>query len=855
AELAVRDNQVAAAVDLLDGGATVPFIARYRKEATGTLDDAQLRTLDERLRYLRELEERRAAILASVDEQGKLTGELKVQINAADTKARLEDLYLPYKPKRRTKAQIARENGLEPLADLLLNEPATDPRTAAEGYLNENVADFTAALDGARAILVERFAEDADLIGTLRERMWSQGNLAAKVREGKADDGKKYSDYFDFAEPFGKLKAHRVLAMFRAEKEEVLDLTLDPADEGFDPAASGLGQSYEQPIADAFGIRDEGRPADKWLEDTVRWAWRTRVLVHLGIDLRMRLWQAAEAEAVNVFAANLKDLLLAAPAGQRATMGLDPGFRTGVKVAIVDSTGKVVATHTIYPHVPQHKWDESLFILKNLAEQHHVELIAIGNGTASRETDKLAVELIKANPDLNLTKIVVSEAGASVYSASAYASGELPDLDVSLRGAVSIARRLQDPLAELVKIDPKSIGVGQYQHDVTGTKLERSLDAVVEDAVNAVGVDVNTASRPLLARVSGVTDSLAGAIVAQRDATGAFATREQLKGVPRLGPKAFEQCAGFLRIRGGDDPLDTSGVHPEAYPVIRRILEKTRSDVATLIGNAKTLRGLNPAEFTDEAFGLPTVSDILKELEKPGRDPRPEFQTATFAEGVQTLGDLEPGMVLEGVVTNVAAFGAFVDIGVHQDGLVHVSAMSNTFVADPRDVAKSGDVVKVRVQSVDIPRNRISLTMRLQDDGAPGASGGRPPRGERPGASRTSGADSGRPRSAPGPGGGGRGGGSGGSGNDRRGGGPGAGGDRRGNSAGTGGDRGGAGSGNSNDRRGGGTQGGAKRDPRNSPAAPAAPANGSMADALRRAGLVNDKGAQPGKQDRRSNRP
>jgi uncharacterized protein len=872
AELAVRDNRVAAAVDLLDGGATVPFIARYRKEATGTLDDAQLRTLEERLRYLRELEERRAAILASVDEQGKLTGELKVQINEADTKARLEDLYLPYKPKRRTKAQIARENGLEPLADLLLSEPATDPRTAAEGYLNENVADFTAALDGARAILVERFAEDADLIGTLRERMWSQGNLAAKVREGKADNGKKYSDYFDFAEPFGKLKAHRVLAMFRAEKEEVLDLTLDPADEGFDPTASGLGQSYEQPIAEAFGIRDEGRPADKWLEDTVRWAWRTRVLVHLGIDLRMRLWQAAEAEAVNVFAANLKDLLLAAPAGQRATMGLDPGFRTGVKVAVVDSTGKVVATHTIYPHVPQHKWDESLFILKNLAEQHHVELIAIGNGTASRETDKLAVDLIKANPDLNLTKIVVSEAGASVYSASAYASGELPDLDVSLRGAVSIARRLQDPLAELVKIDPKSIGVGQYQHDVTGTKLERSLDAVVEDAVNAVGVDVNTASRPLLARVSGITDSLAGAIVAQRDRAGAFATREQLKGVPRLGPKAFEQCAGFLRIRGGDDPLDTSGVHPEAYPVIRRILEKTRSDVATLIGNAKTLRGLNPAEFTDEAFGLPTVNDILKELEKPGRDPRPGFQTATFAEGVQTLGDLEPGMVLEGVVTNVAAFGAFVDIGVHQDGLVHVSAMSNTFVADPRDVAKSGDVVKVKVQSVDIPRNRISLTMRLQDDGAPGASGGRPPRGERPGASRTSGADSGRPRSASGPGGGGRGGGSGGSGGsgasgndrrggapgaggDRRGGAPGAGGDRRGGGPGAGGDRRGGGSGNSNDRRGGGTQGGAKRDPRSSPAVPAAPANGAMADALRRAGLVNDKGAQPGKRDRRSNRP
>jgi uncharacterized protein len=854
AELAVRDNQVAAAVDLLDGGATVPFIARYRKEATGTLDDAQLRTLDERLRYLRELEERRAAILASIDEQGKLTDELRDSVNAAETKARLEDLYLPYKPKRRTKAQIARENGLEPLAVLLLAEPATDPRTAAEGYLNENVADVAAALEGARSILVERFAEDADLIGQLRERMWSQGNLVAKVREGKAEDGKKYSDYFDFAEPFGKLKAHRVLAMFRAEKEEVLDLTLDPADEGFEPTASGLSESYERPIAEAFGISNEGRPADKWLEDTVRWAWRTRVLVHLGIDLRMRLWQAAEAEAVDVFAANLKDLLLAAPAGQRATMGLDPGFRTGTKVAVVDSTGKVVATHTIYPHVPQQKWDESLFILKNLAEQHHVELIAIGNGTASRETDKLAVDLIKANPELNLTKIVVSEAGASVYSASAYASSELPELDVSLRGAVSIARRLQDPLAELVKIDPKSIGVGQYQHDVTGTKLERSLDAVVEDAVNAVGVDVNTASRPLLARVSGVTDSLAGAIVAQRDATGAFATRDQLKGVPRLGPKAFEQCAGFLRIQGGDDPLDASGVHPEAYPVVRRILTKANTDVATLIGNAKTLRGLNPAEFTDEAFGLPTVNDILKELEKPGRDPRPEFQTATFAEGVHTLNDLEPGMVLEGVVTNVAAFGAFVDIGVHQDGLVHVSAMSSTFVADPRDVAKSGDVVKVKVLSVDIPRNRISLTMRLQDEGEPGASGGRPSRGDRPGSSRTTAADSGRPRSSARPGDNRRGGGSGGGapggragdrqggdarqapGGDRRGGGQGAGGDRRG-------------SGNPGDRRGGGAQGADRRN------AQPAPANNAMAEALRRAGLVNDKGGKPGKQDRRQDRP
>jgi protein Tex len=897
AELGVRDGQVSAAVDLLDGGATVPFVARYRKEATGTLDDAQLRTLDERLRYLRELEERRAAILASIEEQGKLTDELRGQVNAADTKSRLEDLYLPYKPKRRTKAQIARENGLEPLAELLIGDPASDPQQAAEGYLNENVPDGAAALDGARSILVERFAEDADLIGTLRERMWSQGNLVARVRAGKEEDGKKYSDYFDFAEPFGRLKAHRVLAMFRAEKEEVLDLTLDPADEGFEPGGVGLSPSYEQPVADRFGIEDRGRPADKWLSDTVRWAWRTRILVHLGIDLRMRLWQAAEAEAVDVFAVNLRDLLLAAPAGQRATMGLDPGFRTGVKVAVVDQTGKVVATHTIYPHVPQHKWDESLHILGRLAKDHHVELIAIGNGTASRETDKLALDLIKANPDLPLTKVVVSEAGASVYSASAYASGELPDLDVSLRGAVSIARRLQDPLAELVKIDPKSIGVGQYQHDVTGTKLERSLDAVVEDAVNAVGVDVNTASRPLLARVSGVTDSLAGAIVARRDDRGAFATREQLRDVPRLGPKAFEQCAGFLRIRGGDDPLDTSGVHPEAYPVVRRILEKTQTDVAALIGNTTALRGLNPAEFTDAAFGLPTVSDILKELEKPGRDPRPEFQTATFAEGVQTLGDLEPGMVLEGVVTNVAAFGAFVDIGVHQDGLVHVSAMSETFVADPRDVAKSGDVVKVKVLSVDIPRQRISLTMRLREEGEAGAAGargpaggrdagggrapggGRPPRAARPAASGpaaagTAGADTGRDRSparpgdargpaAPGdrrggPGGdrGPRPGGAGGGDRGARGGERGAGGTDRTGSAGRDGntgrggsaDRRGGGSGGAPDRRSGGAPGGAGRGN-----AQPAPANSAMAEALRRAGLLDDKGSQS--KDRRSGQP
>ncbi len=910
AELGVRDHQVGAAVDLLDGGATVPFIARYRKEATGTLDDAQLRTLDERLGYLRELEDRRVAILASVEEQGKLTDELKAQINAAETKARLEDLYLPYKPKRRTKAQIARENGLEPLADLLLEDPTKDPGQAAGEYLGENVADAAAALDGARSILVERFAENADLIGQLRERMWGQGNLVAKVREGKAEDGKKYSDYFDFAEPFGRLKGHRVLAMWRAEKEEVLELTLDPADEGYEPGAIGLSPAYEEPIAEAFGVRDEGRPADRWLQDTVRWAWRTRILVHLGIDLRMRLWQAAEAEAVDVFAANLKDLLLAAPAGQRATMGLDPGLRTGVKVAVVDQTGKVVATSTIYPHAPKNQWDASLHALKQLAEQHHVELISIGNGTASRETDKLAQDLIKANPELNLTKVVVSEAGASVYSASAYASGELPELDVSLRGAVSIARRLQDPLAELVKIDPKSIGVGQYQHDITGTKLERSLDVVVEDAVNAVGVDVNTASRPLLARVSGITDSLAGAIVAQRDANGAFAAREQLKTVPRLGPKAFEQCAGFLRIRGGDNPLDTSGVHPEAYPVVRRILAKTSGDVASLIGNGQTLRGLDPKDFTDDAFGLPTVNDILKELEKPGRDPRPEFQTATFAEGVHTLGDLEPGMVLEGVVTNVAAFGAFVDIGVHQDGLVHVSAMSANFVSDPREVAKSGDVVKVKVISVDIERKRISLTMRLQEEKSDGArGGGRPPRPARAPKSEsqsqsapgTGAADSPRPRDsaqrgnrrggAPGPASdrrpGGSQGGAPGPASDRRpGGGSGAGSapagasrsggesrggnsapanDRQGRGSGPVSDRRGGAPGSSNDRRTGAGQGrppqgaGTDRGDRRTPPAgdrrtPPPPANSAMADALRRAGLVDDKNGS-GKQDRRSNRP
>ncbi|MGQ0840597.1 Tex family protein [Actinokineospora sp.] len=717
-ELGVRERQVAAAVDLLDGGATVPFIARYRKEVTETLDDTQLRTLEERLRYLRELEERRAAVLDSIREQGKLDDALAAQIMAADSKARLEDIYLPFKPKRRTKAQIAREAGLEPLADRLIGDPTHDPREVAAGYIdaNKGVADATAALDGARSILVERFAEDGDLIGELRERMWNRGVLAAAVRPGKEEDGAKFADYFEFSEPFGKLPSHRILAMFRGEKEEVLDLALEPSPEVDQTVVPPVRTDYELRIAQRFGVADRGRPGDKWLCDTVRWAWRTRILVHLGIDLRGRLRQGAEDEAVRVFAANLRDLLLAAPAGSRATMGLDPGFRTGVKVAVVDATGKVVATETIYPHVPQQRWDEALAVLARLAARHRVELIAIGNGTASRETDKLAAELIAKFADLKLTKIVVSEAGASVYSASAFASAELPELDVSLRGAVSIARRLQDPLAELVKIDPKSIGVGQYQHDLSEVKLSRSLDAVVEDCVNGVGVDVNTASAPLLTRVSGIGAGLAENIVAHRDAHGPFRSRKGLKDVARLGAKAFEQCAGFLRIPTGDDPLDASSVHPEAYPVVRRILAETGGDLPALIGNTGRLRALRPQSFVDETFGLPTVTDILAELEKPGRDPRPAFKTATFAEGVEKLSDLRPGMTLEGVVTNVAAFGAFVDVGVHQDGLVHVSALSKTFVKDPRDVVKSGDVVKVKVLEVDIPRKRISLTLRLDDE-------------------------------------------------------------------------------------------------------------------------------------------
>ncbi|MEV7085042.1 Tex family protein [Streptomyces sp. NPDC093085] len=783
-EIGVRERQVRAAVELLDGGSTVPFIARYRKEATESLDDAQLRTLEERLRYLRELEERRTAVLESVREQGKLDEALEARIRGADTKARLEDIYLPFKPKRRTKAQIAREAGLEPLAEGLLGDPSVEPAAAAAAFVDagKGVADPAAALEGARAILTERFSEDADLIGELRERMWTRGRLAAKVREGKEEAGAKFADYFDVAEPFTELPSHRVLAMLRGEKEDVLDLVLEPEE----PSEAPGPTAYESMIARRFGIADRGRPADKWLGDTVRWAWRTRVLVHLGIDLRLRLRTAAEDEAVRVFAANLRDLLLAAPAGTRATLGLDPGFRTGVKVAVVDATGKVVATDTIYPHVPANRWDESLAKLAKLAEEHAVDLIAIGNGTASRETDKLAGELCALRPELKLTKVMVSEAGASVYSASAFASQELPDLDVSIRGAVSIARRLQDPLAELVKIDPKSIGVGQYQHDLSEMKLSRSLDAVVEDCVNGVGVDVNTASAPLLSRVSGIGTGLAENIVAHRDAHGPFRSRRALKDVARLGPKAYEQCAGFLRIRGGDDPLDGSSVHPEAYPVVRTMVKRTGGDVAALIGNTSVLRSLRPADFVNDSFGLPTVTDILRELEKPGRDPRPAFRTATFKEGVEKLADLAPGMVLEGVVTNVAAFGAFVDIGVHQDGLVHVSAMSRNFVKDPREVVKPGDVVKVKVMDVDIPRKRISLTLRLDDEAGT-------PRPER---ERSGGGGAGAPR--------------------QRQGGPRA-------------ERGG---------RGGGRNGGGNGGRQSAPP----PVNSAMADALRRAGLTDPKG-------------
>lgn len=712
-ELDVRQVQVAAAVELLDGGATVPFIARYRKEVTGGLSDTDLRTLEERLRYLRELEERRDTILNSIKEQDKLTPELEQSIKQADTKTRLEDLYLPYKPKRRTKAQIAREAGLEPLADLLFNQPETSPEQAAESYINadQGVADVKAALDGAKFILMERFSENAELLGKLREFLWEEGDLSSTVVAGKETEGAKFQDYFAHREPIKKVPSHRALAIFRGRNEGILQAVIAVGEE----LERGASHPCEHMVAEFWGISDEQRPADKWLQEVVRWTWRVKLLSQLESELLTRLREASEEEAIAVFAHNLKDLLLAAPAGQRSTIGLDPGLRTGVKVAVVDNTGKLVEHTTIFPHAPQNDWDRSVAILAALCQKHDVELISIGNGTASRETDKLAGELIKKYPSLKVTKIMVSEAGASVYSASELAAKEFPELDVSFRGAVSIARRLQDPLAELVKIEPKSIGVGQYQHDVSQTRLARSLDAVVEDCVNAVGVDVNTASSQLLQRISGLNQTIASNIVSFRNEFGVFKNRKDLKKVPRLGEKTFEQAAGFLRIMNGDNPLDASSVHPEAYPVVKSIAEINQRDIRNIIGDNAFLKTLDPAKFTDEHFGIPTVTDIIKELEKPGRDPRPEFKTATFKEGVETLADLKPNMTLEGVVTNVTNFGAFVDIGVHQDGLVHISALSDTFVKDPRDVVKAGDIVKVKVLEVDIPRKRIGLTMRMTD--------------------------------------------------------------------------------------------------------------------------------------------
>ncbi|MDO8926481.1 MAG: Tex family protein [Sideroxyarcus sp.] len=733
AEIAAKPAQIAAAIALLDEGATVPFISRYRKEATGGLDDIQLRLLEERLRYLRELEERRAAIIASITEQGKMTPELLKAVSLATDKTHLEDLYLPYKPKRRTKAQIALEAGLEPLADALLANPTLNPEEEAAKYLREpftseagdanpGVADTKAALDGARQILMERFAEDAGLLQSLREYVQAHGVVQSKVLEGKNDAAEKYADYFDYSESINTIPSHRALAVFRGRREEMLDVQLRLDTEEEKPTWASPHNPCEARIAARFNIKDMNRPADRWLLDTVRWTWRVKMFMHLETELMGALRSKADTEAINVFALNLKALLLAAPAGPRVTMGLDPGIRTGVKVAVVDETGKVVDTATIYPHQPRNDWDGSLHTLSQLAEKHRVTVISIGNGTASRETDKLARDLIKLRPELNMTSIVVSEAGASVYSASEFASRELPELDVSLRGAVSIARRLQDPLAELVKIDPKSIGVGQYQHDVSQFQLARSLDAVVEDCVNAVGVDVNTASVPLLARVSGLSSSVAQAIVNQRDLKGRFNSRAELREVPRLGDKTFEQAAGFLRIMDGNDPLDASAVHPESYPLVQKILADIKQEIKGVIGNGALLRALNPSKYANEQFGIPTITDILKELEKPGRDPRPEFTTATFKEGVEELKDLEPGMILEGVVTNVAAFGAFVDIGVHQDGLVHISALADKFVKDPHTVVKAGQVVKVKVLEVDVKRKRIALTMRLTD-AAPQAGG------------------------------------------------------------------------------------------------------------------------------------
>ncbi len=707
-ELAVPSHKVAAALRLLDEGATVPFIARYRKEATGGLDDGQLRLLEERQRYLRELEADRGRVLAAIDEQGKLTEGLRARILAAETKARLEDLYLPYRKKRRTKAQKAREAGLEPLLDLLLEHPQRVPEAAAAAFVDagEGVADAAGALDGARQVLMERLSEDADLMAMARDRLAKRGRLVSTVTPGQEDAGATFRDYFDFSEPYATIPSHRILALLRGREQGVLSLALQ--DEDHDAALPWL----EQLVRKRAGIVDRGRPADAWLVKSAHRAWRVKVRLRCELALMTSLRQRAEEDAIAVFADNLRDLLLAAPAGPRTTLGLDPGIRTGVKVAVVDRTGKLVETATIYPHPPRRDWQGSLAVLAGLVARHDVELIAIGNGTASRETDKLAAELIQATAGRRLTKVMVNEAGASVYSASALAAAELPGVDVTLRGAASIARRLQDPLAELVKIDPRSIGVGQYQHDVSAVALARSLDAVVEDCVNAVGVDLNTASPALLARVAGLSPRLAEGVVAWRDANGAFTSRKQLRKVPRLGAKTFEQCAGFLRIRGGDNPLDASSVHPEAYELVERIAARCRRPVGSLIGDSTLLRSLRPEQLTDARFGVPTVKDILAELDKPGRDPRPSFRTATFAEGVETLADLTEGMRLEGVVTNVTAFGAFVDVGVHQDGLVHISQLADRFISDPREVVKAGDVVSVRVISVDTARKRIALTMR-----------------------------------------------------------------------------------------------------------------------------------------------
>jgi len=734
-EINVRDTQVEQALKLLAEGNTVPFIARYRKEATGGLDDAQLRHIEERNTYLLELAERKNAVLESIEEQGKLTDELKQAILAADTKARVEDLYLPYKKRRQTKADIAREAGLEALEQQLIDDPSADPETLAKAYLSEGFPDAKSALEGARAILVDRFATDADLVGEVRDRVYSQGTMRSAVVEGKETEGAKFADYFEFSEPFEKLPSHRILALLRGEAEGVLTLDMDPGEEAV----------YEGMIAERFDLPVKD---SEWLAKAVRWGWRTKLQVSANLDTRMRLKEKAEEGALQVFKTNLRDVLLAAPAGQRATLALDPGYRNGVKCAVVDETGKVLATTIVYPHQPQNRWDASRAELASLAAQHGVELIAVGNGTASRESEKLAGEvadLIAQAGGKRPTPVVVSESGASVYSASQIAAEEFPDMDVSLRSAVSIARRLQDPLAELVKVDPKSIGVGQYQHDVNQTALAQTLDAVVEDAVNSVGVDVNTASAPLLERVAGLSGTVAKNIVAYRDENGRFTTRKELGKVPRLGPKAFEQAAGFLRIQGGANPLDGSAVHPEAYPVVERVAQATGLSTEQLIGNTAVLTTLAPEDFADEQFGVPTVTDILAELDKPGRDPRPEFKTAEFKEGVNEVKDLKPGMILEGTVTNVAAFGAFVDVGVHQDGLVHVSAMSHKFVSDPHEVVRSGEVVKVKVMDVDVARNRIGLSLRLDDEpGQPAQKKQRKQQGKTSGKGRKRGRPEGR---------------------------------------------------------------------------------------------------------------